>query len=223
MGLLDFFRKNKNVTTKTSKKTVGDYTITTTVTMRRGPDVYVDGPGPDYPIPKDTLRDLKVYNEDVKHPCGFDFSAVRRHKRSASAWWLEDGNYDRAINALLSLKPYEDMARAERPGFPHAIDIIADMSAPYSVGADGNLVPVIYMETTKKRGTSAVVRFSIMPTENGPATTSSIYFFDDGSIREASVSHYDKYGTGSWSFSVDTPKRTGVLTYKGSSFIEPKS
>ena len=223
MGLLDFLRGNKNVKTKTSKKTVGDYTITTTVTMRRGPDVYEDGPGPDYPMPKDTLRELKVYSESVAHPCGFDFSAVRRHKGNSGEWWLEGANYEKARGALASLLPYEERARSEHPGFPHVVERLLDSSVPYSRGADGNLVPYLSRNTTKKLGTVMVAHFRVTFTEQDAMSSAAIYFNDDGDVMEASVYHYDRWRTGDWSFTAWTPKRTGELTYKGSSFIEPKS
>lgn len=215
MGLLDFFRSNKDVKKRVTKTTVGDYTITTTVTMQRGPSTYSDEPDQDYPIPKDTLRDLKVYSERVAHPCGFDFSAVRRHKGHSGVWWLEGTNYEKACESLMSLLPYEEQARAERPGFPHVIERLIDNSVPCSRGADGNLVPFIVRETTKKRGTVISAHFMVSLTEGGMTDSATVYFDDDGNVTEAHVGRYDRGDTGSWHFRVDTPKRTGVLTYKG--------
>ena len=222
MGLLDFFR-NKGTKKKTTKTVVGDYKVTTTVTVQRGPSEYVDKPDQDYPIPKDTLRELKVYSESVAHPCGFDFSAVRRYKGRSGEWWLEGSNYSKACDALQSLLPYEDRARTERPGFPRIIDRLLEESVSYSKGADGNLVPYIARETTKRRGTVIAAHFHVVLAEDGPSSSAVVYFDDKGDVLEARVSHYDRSGTRNWSFLVDTPKRTGRLTYKGSTFVEPVS
>ena len=221
MGLLDLFR-NKGTKKKTAKTVVGDYKVTTTVTVQRGPSGYVDEPDRDYPIPKDTLRELKVYSERVAHPCGFDFSAVRRYKGRSGEWWLEGSNYSKACDALKSLLPYEDRARTECPGFPHIIDRLLEESLPYSKGADGNLVPYISRETTKKRGTVISAHFMVSLTEFGKTDSATVYFDDDGKVTEAHVSRYDGGNTGSWHLRVDTPKRTGVLTYKGCVHEEPR-
>lgn len=222
MGLLDFFR-NKGTKKKTTKTVIGDYKVTTTVTVQRGPSEYVDEPDQDYPIPKDTLRELKVYSERVANPCGFDFSAVRRHKGFPGEWWLEGANYEKACGALASLTAFEEMARAEHPGFPRIIDRLLEQSTPYSKGADGNLVPYIERDTTKKRGTVIAAHFQIVLTDDGPSSSAVVYFGDEGDVIEARVSHYDRDRTGNWSFRVDTPKHTGELSYKGSTYEEPKA
>lgn len=212
MGLLDFLFGTKS---STAKKKVGDHTITSTVTVRKAHVVKNDAPDRDIPRIKDTLRELKVYSERVAHPCGFDFSAVRRHKGQSGEWWLDGANFERACEALVSLLPFEEQARAEVPGFPNVIERLIDHSVPYSPGADGNLVPYISRGTTKKRGTVISAHFMVSLTEFGMTDSATVYFADDGKVTEARVSRHDGGNAGSWHFRVDTPKRTGVLTYKG--------
>lgn len=217
MSLLDFLR-GKRATGEKSVTTVyerGGMKATLTVTASRGPSCSPDGPEPDFPMPKNTLRDLKAYSERVAHPCGFDFSAVRRHKGQSGEWWLDGANFERACEALVSLLPFEEQARSEVPGFPNIIERLIDHSVPYSPGADGNLVPYISRGTTKKRGTVISAHFMVSLTEFGMTDSATVYFDDDGKVTEARVSRYDRGDTGSWHFRVDTPKRTSVLTYKG--------
>ena len=224
MSLLDFLR-GKRATGEKSVTTVyerGGMKATLTVTASRGPSCSPDGPEPDFPMPKNTLRDLKAYSERVAHPCGFDFSAARRRNGRPGEWWLDGANYEKACEALMSLLPFEEQARSELPGFPRAIERMIDHSVPCARGADGNLVPYVARDTTKKRGTVIAAHFSVKLTENGPTTSATVYFGDDGRVTEARVSHYDRWNTGDWSFRVDTPKRTGVLTYKGCSYTDPK-
>lgn len=227
MGLLDFLKGKasgtKTVASSTEHRDFGDYAVTLTAKLKHGPSTYVERDDSDFPIPRDTLRELKVYNERVAHPCGFDFSAVRRYKGRSGEWWLEGSNYSKACDALLSLLPYEDQSRTEHSDFPRIIDRLLEESVPYSKGADGNLVPFIARDTTKKRGTVIAAHFHVVLAEDGPSSSAVVYFDDKGDVLEARVSHYDRSSTGNWSFLVDTSKRTGKLTYKGSTFGEPMS
>ena len=212
MGLFDFLRKDMPIRERKSVKTFdlgNGHTFTSTASARL--EVVPDDDAADYPEPPDTLRDLKTYAENVAHPCGFDFSSVRRHKSTRGEWWLEGDNYRKAMEALRSLRKFEDDARSRGIGFPRAVDYIAKKSMQYNVGNDGNRVPIIEVESTKKRGTCIRAVFHICLSSGTPLSSASIFFDDDGSVKEASVMYFEKRGSDRWGLSVEIDKSSGLL------------
>ena len=220
MGLLDFlFKKDcKQERVSTVTKTVGNFTISSTASVTTE---WVDS-DIEFIEPPDTLRELKTYSENVEQPCGFDFSAVRRYRSAKGTWWLEGGNYDRAIAILSDLEKFEDEVRGKGFEFPHACSYIATESKPYSRGEDGNIVPTISTSDTKADGPCIDVNFRICKSNKLPLAIASARISPDGKIMSGKVTYFEMQGAAGWSLSVAYRKRSGklVLTKASHDYID---
>ena len=212
MGLLDILLGRREATSHTATKVLADGTRLTSTVRFSISESRDEAPESDYPTPPDTLRALKAYSENVSNPCGFDFSAIRRCHGQLGVWWLDGENFRRACDALRSLERFQHEARDIVPDFPDAIAYILGLSVPYAHLADGNRVPTISVDTTKKRGTCVSAHFGLMPSEQSDAAYATIWFRQDGKVSEASVSYFS--GRDKWRMVMDTPKRTGALELK---------
>ena len=216
MGLLDFIfgKKKKPDRELTSTENFGDYNITTSVKVTTE---WVDDDS-EYIEPPDTLRELKAYSENVPVPCGFDFSAVRRHKGSTWEWWLDGSNFDRAIGYLHEIEKFEDEARGKGIEFPHACSFIAKESRPYAKGADGNIVPTITKSNTKSDGPCVDIRFRICKSNKTPLAISNMRINENGNIKNGSVTFFEEQGAPGWRLHVSYRKKLGKTILTSVSF-----
>ena len=212
MGLFDFLRvtrRKEKVVRRTEivrHETIGGVPMTLAATTR----LSVVDSDEDYPTPPNTLRDLKQYNESVRHPCGFDLSSVRRSHGERGVWWLEGSNFERATEALSRLQSFEDEARLVVPDFPRAIEYVLGGVRPYSRGEDGNVVPTIETSETKSRGHCIRAFFRYRPSELRPMCNATVYFCDDGKVVEANVGYFTHDDR--WRMRVTRSKKTGILS-----------
>ena len=227
MGFFDFLFKKKSdgervirESRSETKKVINGIPMTFTATTRLSvvdSDEYGDTfeSDDDYEIPKDTLRELKTYSERVDVPCGFDFSDVRRWHGQRGAWWAEGDNYDKIFRTMDAIRNYQDEARETVPDFPDVIGTLMKWITPYSKGADGNHVPYIFPNITKKRGSCIDAVMNARRFESGPSYRMSILFGSDGEVVESVAEYRDKKAK--WSMRVAYDKRAKKLMLKSAS------
>lgn len=187
MGLLDIFKKRRNAT-----QVVPDVTIE-----------YIEDD--DCEEPPLVLSHVKPESASVAEPCGFDMSAVRRSV--GFGWWLEGANYEKAVEDLRSLKKVEDDARAVCADFPRAVDFLLANVVPYSVGADGNLVPTIEYSSTKSKGSVMTARFNVCRSTGTPMCKAAVVYHPDGTVRDFKLSYWARQGAIRYSLSYEYRKR----------------
>lgn len=221
MGLLDFLRGKREPDLKTERASeIGGVKITSTVKVSRGGEAR---PKRDFddrrevPYEPTPLRAQKTYDENVPVPCGFDFSAVRRARGSKTEWWLEGGNFAKAMGALAQIRPFEDKLRDERGWGQQAVAEIMGAAVPYEKGANSALVPTVSKYTADPYGDGIEVRFCVQRTNKDYHRSVSIRFNSDGSIAHASVTAANTYLQDTWFFTVENlggSLRLGTVTHR---------
>lgn len=207
MGLLDFLRGKRRQEIKTEKtRDIDGIRITSTASMSKSWDTVkrdIDDREevPYEPMP---LRAQKTYDESVSVPCGFDFSAVRRARGSKTEWWLEGGNFAKAMDALAQVRPFEEMLRDGCGWGQQVVAEIEGAAIPYEKGANSSLVPTVCKRTGSTYGDGIEVRFSVQRTNKDYCKRASIYFSADGSIAHADVTAASTYLCDTWFFSVES-------------------